>query len=220
MDSTCITRSYLETLSTQELLSLADEYGIDIPEDLNRRFIIGELLEAAEEMNDYQPETMQETGEVPALMELPATYNETAITAILRNPVWCYVYWDIRDADREAISHSPDFAALKLKISFFSDADAVKPSESFEVSVNLTDKDQYVFIPNSENFFRIDLCSEYRNQPAKLLASSRVLTIPKGCAELEMGPAAMEAEVSDIMKLSGFPELIRSHYTNYRQSFS
>ncbi|MBQ0166322.1 MAG: DUF4912 domain-containing protein [Treponema sp.] len=220
MDSTCITRSYLETLSTQELLSLADEYGIDIPEDLNRRFVIGELLEAAEEMNDHQPETMQEAGELPDQTELPATYNETTITAVLRNPVWCYVYWDIREADRESLSHSTSFASLKLKISFFPEADAVKATESFEVSVSLTDKDQYVFIPNSENYFRIDLVAEYKNQPAKLLASSRVLTIPKGCAELEMGTAAMEAEVPPVLKLSGFPELIRSHYTNYRQSFS
>lgn len=220
MDSTSITRSYLETLSNQELISLADEYGIDIPEDLNRRFIIGELLEAAEEVNELKPETMQEAGEVPDQSELPATYNETAITALLRNPVWCYVYWDIREADREMLAHSSAFASLKLKVSFFSEADAAKPSESFEVTVSLSDRDQYVFIPNSERYFRIDLCAEYRNQPAKLLASSRVLTVQKGCAELEMGPAAMETEVSPVMKLSGFPELIRSHYTNYRQSFS
>lgn len=220
MDFTCITRSYLETLSTQELIALADEYGIDIPEDLNRRFIIGELLEAAEEMADSQPETMQETGEVPDQEELPSTYNETAITAVLRNPVWCYAYWDIRDADRELITHSSAFTALKLKVSFFSDPAEAKPVESFEVSVSLTDRDQYVFIPNSEKYFRIDLCAEYKNQPAKLLASSRMLTIPKGCAELEMGPAAMEEEQDPILKLSGFPELIRSHYANYRQSFS
>lgn len=220
MDSTSITRSYLETLSTQELISLADEYGIDIPEDLNRRFIIGELLEAAEEMNDSQPETMQEAGEVPDQSELPVTYNETAITAVLRNPVWCYAYWDIREADREMLSHSPDFSSLKLKVSFFTEMTAVKPLESFEVTVSLTDCEQYVFIPNSEKYFRIDLCAEYKEQPSKLLASSRMLTIPKGCAELEMGTAAMEEDVAPIMKLSGFPELIRSHYENYRQSFS
>lgn len=220
MDFTCITRSYLETLSTQELISLADEYGIDIPEDLNRRFVIGELLEAAEEMADFQPETMQEAADVPDQTELPSTYNETAITAVLRNPVWCYAYWDIRDADREMLTHSAAFASLKLKVSFYSDPAEVKPVESFEVSVSLTDRDQYVFIPNSEKYFRIDLCAEFKGQSAKLLASSRMLTIPKGCAELEMGTAAMEEEQAPIMQLSGFPELIRSHYANYRQSFS
>ena len=48
MDKKILTRSYLETLSSSDLVSLADDYGIDIPDNLSRRFIIGELLEIAE----------------------------------------------------------------------------------------------------------------------------------------------------------------------------
>ncbi|MEE0998901.1 MAG: hypothetical protein UIH41_04470 [Treponemataceae bacterium] len=49
MNTMIVSRTYLESLSTADLISLADEYGIDIPENLNRRFIIGELLEAVED---------------------------------------------------------------------------------------------------------------------------------------------------------------------------
>ena len=49
MERINITRSYLETLSSEDLNNLADDYGIDMPEDLNRRFVISELLEAAAE---------------------------------------------------------------------------------------------------------------------------------------------------------------------------
>ena len=49
-----LSRAHLETLPTADLIALADEYGIDIPENLNRRFIIGELLEAAEEWNEFE----------------------------------------------------------------------------------------------------------------------------------------------------------------------
>ena len=52
MDNSVLTRTYLETLSTSDLIALADDYGIDIPPELNRRFIIAELLEAAEDVND------------------------------------------------------------------------------------------------------------------------------------------------------------------------
>ena len=45
MDTKKLTRSHLETLATADLISLADEFGIDFPENLNRSFIIGELLE-------------------------------------------------------------------------------------------------------------------------------------------------------------------------------
>ena len=61
MDTVNVTRSYLERLSTSDLISLADEYGIDIPEDLNRRFIIGELLEATEELNEDKKKRCMET---------------------------------------------------------------------------------------------------------------------------------------------------------------
>ena len=52
MENIPISLSYLETLSTADLLELAEEYDLDIPEQLNRRFIISELLEIADELND------------------------------------------------------------------------------------------------------------------------------------------------------------------------
>ena len=50
MEKTFLTRQYLETLSSADLMALAEDYDIDIPAELNRRFIIGELLEVAEEL--------------------------------------------------------------------------------------------------------------------------------------------------------------------------
>ena len=49
MENKVITRAYLETLSFSDLKKLADEYGVDVPEDLDRRFLLCELLEIAEE---------------------------------------------------------------------------------------------------------------------------------------------------------------------------
>ncbi len=45
-----LSREYLETLSSIELIRLADEYGIDIPDDLSRQFIIGDLIQLGEEL--------------------------------------------------------------------------------------------------------------------------------------------------------------------------
>ena len=68
MDIKNLTLSYLETLSSADLIALADDYGIDIPDNLNRRFIIGELLEVAQESIQLAPRTqvMNENGEIPA----------------------------------------------------------------------------------------------------------------------------------------------------------
>ena len=45
-----LSRGFLETLSSIELIRLADEYGIDIPDDLSRQFIIGDLIQLGEEL--------------------------------------------------------------------------------------------------------------------------------------------------------------------------
>ena len=52
MNEVPISRAYLETLSFSDLVNLADEYGVDVPEDLDRRFLIEELFEIAER-NDH-----------------------------------------------------------------------------------------------------------------------------------------------------------------------
>ena len=52
MNEEKITRAYLETLSFSDLSNLADEYGVEVPENLNRNFLIAELLELAEDTSD------------------------------------------------------------------------------------------------------------------------------------------------------------------------
>ena len=99
MEKDFLSRQYLESMSTVDLITLADDYGIDIPDNLNRRFIIGELLETAEELKNKQSDnndvqTTDEDSPVPDF--LPESYNTTEICAILRNPVWAYVYWDVK----------------------------------------------------------------------------------------------------------------------------
>ena len=72
-----------------------------------------------------------------------------------------------------------------------------------------------------ENAARIDLYAEFRNAEPKCLARSELVSLPKGCPELSLSAlSAMENDVPEIIRLSGFSDLIRTHYLNHRQSFS
>ena len=51
-----ITRSYLETLSFSELLSLCDDFGLDIPENFDYHILVGELLEFSQESEEFDDE--------------------------------------------------------------------------------------------------------------------------------------------------------------------
>src|SRR5574344_1425139 len=79
MEKKFLSRQYLESISTADLISLADDYGIDIPDNLNRRFIIGELLEVADEMENEKKadSNVQIKKDINVPDKLPPSYKET-----------------------------------------------------------------------------------------------------------------------------------------------
>jgi hypothetical protein len=223
MDVPFLTRSYLETLSSPDLIALADDYDIDIPSDLNRRFIIGELLEAAEELkrnrkNDMiiaAGDTKSDSGE-----KLPDSYNETQITVVLRNPVWAFVYWDIRETDLHMLKSEKIQSSLMLKVLFFDEAESVKPADSFDIQISFTDREQYILLPAGRNYVRIDLVYPSKDQMLQILASSRKIELPHGCEALLSARPGKVIAMPPVMKLSGMEDLLRIHYSQHRQSFS
>lgn len=218
MDTMLVSRTYLESLSTADLISLADEYGIDIPENLNRRFIIGELLEAVEDAGEEKKETLQESDVLPEGSELPTSYNETCIKAVIRNPAWVYVYWDISSFDIEKLQQNHSFSSLSLKLSFFSRTDTEKPSDVFDISVSLKDREQYILLPTTNYSLRVDLVSEFKNQLPQVLAYSKTINLPQNLPQINT--KTLEQDISPIMELSGFKEIIKNHYLNHRESFN
>ena len=218
MDTMLVSRTYLESLSTADLISLADDYGIDIPENLNRRFIIGELLEAVEDAGEEKKETLQESDVIPEGNELPVSYNETSITAVIRNPAWVYVYWDISTFDLEKLQKDNTLSSLALKLCFFSRDNDEKPIEVFDISVSLKDREQYILLPTTAYSLRVDLISEHKNQLSQVLAFSKTIYLPQNLPQIST--KTLEQDISPIMELSGFKELLKNHYLNHRESFN
>jgi len=218
--------AYLETLSSQDLISLADDYGIDIPDNLNRRFIIGELLEYAQELEAEEEDddiemTEDDTVEVSVEkpVELPLSYNETNICVILRNPAFAYVYWDISEADLKKLSINPDFVSLNLRVSFFDDTESNSPEETFDLSLKMDDRSQYVLLNPERNFVRIDLFAKFSNKTEDNLCVSEKIEIPHGCKLMNEFVPGKEPEISKAVELSGMKDLLLKHYENHRQSF-
>ena len=144
MDTADLSLSYLQTLSSSDLLALADELGIDIPDDLDRNFVIGELLDAAGEiLADSEDDIHLLSGKAKS-SALPETYNVTMIDVVLRNPVWAFVYWDLKKSDVEYLKENN--ATLMLRVSFF-DSELESAVESFDMGIKLSDRKQYILIP-------------------------------------------------------------------------
>ncbi len=219
MENIPISLSYLETLSTADLIELAEEYDLDIPENLNRRFVISELLEIANELNEEIIDDFEVSEEaVETTTDLPLTYNETQIDVILRNPAWVYVFWDISSSDLQEIINSNDFSKLILKVNFWESATSDKIIDLCELTISTEDRAQYIFLPVGKTCFSIDLIAEFTNFEPKRLTTSRRVSIPEGAPVISL--KSLEMPISPILKLSGMQELLKSHYENHRQSFT
>jgi len=141
-----VTRTWLESLSTDELIKLADNYGVDIPVELERIFIIEELLEIA---NADQQENFESIEVSPGYSEsalLPKQYNISFIDVIIRDPLWVFVFWEIKGQDRETHENAGDFKGYILRvIPLDNEGKELQSAEvSFTVAVNKDDNARYL----------------------------------------------------------------------------
>jgi hypothetical protein len=222
MEKTFLSRQYLESIATADLISLADDYGIDIPDNLNRRFIIGELLEAADEIENERKADKDVTikdATVEVSKNLPPSYNETQISVMLRNPAWAFVFWDIKEADLRLLQADRSFISLFLHVSFFESQDMEKTADTFDVQISINDREQYVLVPGGKKYFTIDLAYSQKNSAPVVLAKSRCMEIPCGNKYLSKLQPGKEVDVPELLTLSGMEQLLHDHYNNHRQSF-
>jgi hypothetical protein len=218
MDDYHISRSHLEGLTTGELAVLAEGQGIDIPPGLERSFIIEEILEAfSDDLFDAFTNDGSEE-QIPALEEkhflepvpLPRQYNITYIDVIIRDPLWVYAFWEIKNSDRETREKNAGFQGYYLKVSPLGKCG---DEESFTVSVGISDFAWYLgFSPesitggrgktNAGNCrFRVELYAHI-GEIQELLAVSRSFNMPS-----LLGAPETFGEQNQLRRLSGIEEL-------------
>lgn len=223
MKKETVSKQSLELLSTAELISLADEYGIVIPENLNRFIIIGEILEAYAETETPQ-KTVQDIkiddDDTVIPDNLPSTYNNTCIDTVLRNPEWAFVFWDIKESDITRIQSDPSFKNIFLHISFPQYPDEKKVTDYVDLSAQFETKEQYVLIPSGKKFMKIDLAVSFKERQSEVLASTRVVEIPQEGSMIQDYQPGKKMDLPPLVKLSGMIEMLNENYVNHRQSFS
>ncbi|MBQ8680891.1 MAG: DUF4912 domain-containing protein [Treponema sp.] len=222
MENNALTLAHLETLSSADLIALADDYGIDIPDNLNRRFIIGELLEVAQDMSaESEPvQVMNEQGEFPEKSgELPSSFNETEISVILRNPAWAFVYWDISADGVKKLSESSRLKNLLLRVLYFENESETNPIEYFDLQISLEDREQYILLEPGKKFFRVDLVALFNDGSSDNLTISDRIRLPETPAIFSKAFPGQEVDIPKILEVSGMKKLLKSHYEKYRQSF-
>ncbi|MBQ0002567.1 MAG: DUF4912 domain-containing protein [Treponema sp.] len=217
-----LSRNHLETLTSSQLIALADLHGIDIPDDLNRRFIIEELLEVAKELDENAnfKETIKVTEDAvnSIATELPDTYNETKIDVLMRNPVSLFVYWDISEVHLKQITANK--TPLHLQVCLFDDLESEKPEDTFDIQINQEDREQYILIPGAKKYVRVDLMQNSGSALDNVLAVSSRIQIPQASEEFKHFQPGHDQKIKPVLELSGIKTMFKNLYNNYRQSFN
>jgi hypothetical protein len=220
MDVIPLNRAYLETLSTADLVDLADEYGIDIPEGLNRRFIIGELLELADDNRktaiDSALRVSAEFDDLPEI--LPETYNETRISALLRDPGWVFAFWDFHTIQYSAVTSNHRFESFFIRVNSLSSSVPATVTDFFDVNVGVHDRKWYVHLSNRNFACRIDLYARISQEKDLFLARSSAIHVPSGSSGEVLYDPLRENPL--LLELSGIGDLQKDHFRNHRQSFN
>ena len=213
MDNKLLSLQHLETLSSADLIAVADDYGIDIPDNLNRRFIIGELLEVGEEIAQEEKDNSEmvedSSSEAASDAELPLTFNETEIQVILRNPAWAYVYWDISAQKLKDLASSDSFERFILRVSYFENEEDQNPVDFFDIKI---EKDL--------RYFRVDLVALLDDGTSDNLSVSIKVRLPETPEILKKAKPGAELNLPPLLRLSGMEKLLEISYKKYRESFT
>jgi len=193
-----LTIPYLESLSTGELIELAAQYGLDIPYGLERVFIIEELFyldHDAKDVNQYDIDHHDDRhDEFKEFKVLPRQYHVSCVEVLIRDPLWAFVFWEIKGYDRSHHENAEGFDGYCLRVIPLKEAPlkegilkegllkegGLQPdrSASFIVTVDIDDNGRYLgFPPDKERCYMIELCMQ-NHESCTVLAESRPFTLP------------------------------------------
>jgi hypothetical protein len=183
-----LTLPYLESLSTGELIELAVKNGLDIPPGLERVFIIEELFYLDHDTESAHHDIIQVDAKHDAFKEfavLPKQYHISFIEVIIRDPLWAFVFWEIKAHDRNHYESAPGFNGYSLRVKPFKEGALNEGSfqadeaASFIVSVDTDDYARYLgFPPEGGRCFKVELCMR-NHDDYTVVAQSRPFTLPR-----------------------------------------
>ncbi|MDR1971584.1 MAG: DUF4912 domain-containing protein [Treponema sp.] len=208
MDHLRLVRPYLDSLTTLELVQMADECGIDIPPGLERVFIIEELLDyaRAEESDLKDEDDLEEAPDYLETAPIPRQYNITFIDVMVRDPLWVFVFWEVKEHDREAFERAPDFSGYFLRVT-----GSPRDHRSFSVQVEADDNARYLGFSDyppegrEEGTFRVELCAGFGGR-WEVLALSRIFRLPKLQDKVILDRESAELSAPGLPVLSGSNE--------------
>ena len=186
-------RERMQALSLKTLQNLALKEGIEEEFFHDRQKLIEQIIEAKEEdreeraisnncamrlkgkkydiMRDEEVETV-----ITENYNLPDRYNETRIVLLLRDPLWAYAYWDIKDTELAELHADPFYNGLFLRVYELKDPTPAKKTvlDFFDIPIKESDDCWYINLNKAGRYYCVELFSEVHSKVTPLCVSNVV----------------------------------------------
>jgi len=133
---------------------------------------------------------------------------------MLRDPVWAFVFWEIKTQDRQIYEGTPGFCGYQLRLVSLQSGKQAE-DESFSIDVDIMDRAWYVCFPSSNGWFKVELRMK-KTKETVLLAESPPFKLPESINTLRN--SIDTNPLAPILLLSGLDQLEITH-TNDSPSF-
>ncbi|WP_295156955.1 DUF4912 domain-containing protein [uncultured Brachyspira sp.] len=158
-----------------------------------------EKLEEEVKKPEYIPD------EVDIVRELPDRYNETKLVLMMRDPEWCFFYWDISDDDINY--HSLKGKRISVRIFHVFGYDITNGEIHKEIEVNYIYGDRYINLAMPHAYFIGELGYYDENNRFIVLARSNMIYAPRDSMSNVYDEEWMVNE--EIIKLLKSPKALR-----------
>ncbi|UTC65942.1 MULTISPECIES: DUF4912 domain-containing protein [unclassified Treponema] len=221
-----LSKSYLQSISTDELLQIADANGVFVPKGLCRNLVIEELLEINEDSdvlckkisNAQNDDVFQEDEqEDKNSLGLPLSYNNTEIHVLLRDPMWAFVFWDFYKPEFLTVVDDFDFDSFFLRVLLFSENDLSESYDYFDIDIEKSDRSRYFYLSFDDSATMVELCVRKLEGDIGILARSNLISLKR--ENISNNLCVLDNDVSSPVCLSGISVLKKDHFKNYRQAF-
>ena len=167
-----------------------------------------EIEELEEDLEQVEEEEVKEEyipDEVDIVRELPDRYNETKLVLMMRDPEWCFFYWDISDND--IAYHSLKDKRISVRIFHVFGYDVTNGEIHKEIEVNYIYGDRYVNLAMPHAYFIGELGYYDENNRFIVLARSNMIYAPRDSISNVYDEEWMINE--EIIKLLKSPKALR-----------
>jgi len=210
-----MTRERLQSISLQELAALARSEGLEVDETPDKGALIEFLLENREERkkeheaennaairveeakyeitDEEQPEDGPAVAEALALTE---HCSQTRIVLMVRDPHWAFAYWQIEQKRMLKLASQPDPPPLLLRVH---EASAASAAPAFDIPVQVSDSSWYIYLPDDDGEYWLELGYLSGVRFHHLAASNRVRTPREGFADPQSGDTGAGQQILELL---------------------